>query len=95
MLLQVLYSPEFLGTGTLSLERHPHSYPQRRCPVEQGLFRALSSLPSKIMGGNRRKDLDKIPQSTLREKVTGEGKTQRESVTRDSLPPPVLSASLL
>lgn len=54
-----------------------------------------SALPSKIMECNRHKASAEIPQSTLREKVTGEGKTQRESVTRDSLPPPVLSASLL
>lgn len=47
VLLQVSYSPEFLGIGTLSLERHPQSYPQRQRPVEQGLFRAVSSrLPS-------------------------------------------------
>lgn len=47
------------------------------------------------MEWNRRKASAKIPQSTLREKVTGEGKTERESVTRDSLPPPALSAFLL
>lgn len=47
VLLQVSYSPEFLGIGTLLLERHPQSYPQRQRPVEQGLFRAVSSrLPS-------------------------------------------------
>lgn len=43
VLLQVLYSPEFAGIGTLLLERHPQSYPQRECPVESGLFRAMSS----------------------------------------------------
>jgi len=41
------------------------------------------------MERNSSKASAKIPQSTLREKVTGEGKT--ESVTRDSLPPPVQS----
>lgn len=51
----------------------------------------LSALHGKVMEQNRRKASAKIPQSTLREKVTGEGKTERESVTRDSLPPPVQS----
>lgn len=49
-----------------------------------------SALHCKIMEQSRHKASAKIPQSTLRE-VTGEGKTERESVTRDSLPPPVQS----